>query len=60
LLRVVPRTATVRSLSPVELYSLGRSDFQERFKSSEDLRAAMAGTGDARYAETQNRLLLRR
>jgi MFS family permease len=60
LLRDVPRTATVRSLSPVELYSLGRSDFQELLKRSEDLRATMAGTGDARYIETQNRLLLRR
>ena len=60
LLRDVPRTATVRSLSPVELYSLGRPDFQELLKRSEDLRAAMAGTGDARYIETQNRLRLRR
>jgi MFS family permease len=60
LLRDVPRTATVRSRSPVELYSLGRSDFQELLERFEDLRAAMTGTGDARYVETQTRLLLRR
>jgi MFS family permease len=60
LLRDVPRTATVRSRGPVELYSLGRSDFQELLKRSEGMRATMTGTGDARYVETQNRLLLRR
>ena len=60
MLRDVPRTATVRSRGPVELYSLVRSDFQELLKRSEDLRAAMSGTGDARYVETQTRLLLRR
>jgi MFS family permease len=60
LLRDVPRTATVRSRGPVELYSLGRSDFQELLKRSEDLRATMTGTGDVRYVETQTRLLLRR
>jgi CRP-like cAMP-binding protein len=56
----VPRTATERSRGPLELYSLSREDFQDRLERSEDLRAAMTGTSDARYLETQNRLLLRR
>jgi MFS family permease len=60
LLRDVPRTATVRSRGPVELYSLGREDFQELLERSEELKHAMTGTSDARYVETQNRLLLRR
>ncbi len=56
----VPRTATVRSRGPVELYSLGRGDFQELLGRFEEVRAAMTGTSDARYLETQNRLLTRR
>jgi MFS family permease len=60
LLRDVPRTATVRSRGPVELYSLGRDDFRELLERSEELQSAMTGTSDARYVETQNRLLLRR
>ena len=60
LLRDVPRTATVRSRGPVELYSLGRDDFWELLERSEDLKSAMTGTSDTRYVETQNRLLLRR
>ena len=60
LLRDVPRTATVRSRGPVELYSLGRDDFRELLERSEELKSAMTGTSDARYVETQNRLLLRR
>ena len=60
LLREVPRTATVRSRGPVELYSLGRDDFRELLERSEELKSAMTGTSDARYVETQNRLLLRR
>ena len=60
LLRDVPRTATVRSRGPVELYSLGRDDFRDLLERSEELQSAMTGTSDARYVETQNRLLLRR
>jgi MFS family permease len=60
LLRDVPRTATVRSRGPVELYSLGREDFRDLLERSEELQSAMTGTSDARYVETQNRLLLRR
>jgi MFS family permease len=60
LLRDVPRTATVRSRSPMELYSLEREDFQELLERSEQLKRSMTGTSDARYVETQNRLLLRR
>jgi CRP-like cAMP-binding protein len=60
LLRDVPRTATVRARGLLELYSLSREDFRELLKRSEDLRAAMTGTSDARYLETQHRLLLRR
>lgn len=60
LLRDVPRTATVRTCGPVELYSLSRTDFQELLERSEELRASMTGASDARYIDTQNRLLLRR
>jgi hypothetical protein len=60
LLRDVPRTATVRARGPLELYSLGREDFQDLLERSEDLKSAMTGTSDARYVETQNSLLLRR
>lgn len=60
LLKDVPRTATVRARGPLELYSLTREDFQELLERSEELKSAMTGASDARYVETQNRLLLRR
>jgi ATP-binding cassette subfamily B protein len=60
LLRDVPRTATVRARGTMELYSLEREDFQKLLARSEGLKTAMTGTGDARYVETQNTLLLRR
>jgi MFS family permease len=60
LLKDVPRTATVRAKGTLELYSLEREDFQNLLERSEKLKSAMTGTSDARYVETQNRLLLRR
>jgi MFS family permease len=60
LLKDVPRTATIRAKGALELYSLEREDFQNLLERSEKLKSAMTGTSDARYVETQNRLLLRR
>jgi MFS family permease len=60
LLKDVPRTATVRAKGALELYSLEREDFRALLERSEKLKSAMTGTSDARYVETQNRLLLRR
>jgi MFS family permease len=60
LLKDVPRTATVRAKGTLELYSLEREDFRALLERSEKLKSAMTGTSDARYVETQNRLLLRR
>lgn len=59
LLRDVPRTATVRSRGAVETYSLSREDFQHLVGRSPELQASIAGTADARYIDTQNKLLLR-
>ncbi len=60
LLKDVPRTATVRAKGALELYCLEREDFRALLERSEKLKSAMTGTSDARYVETQNRLLLRR
>ena len=59
LLRDMPHTATVRARGPVEVYSLSRADFQELLQRSEEIKSAMTGTSDARYIETQRRLLKR-
>jgi CRP-like cAMP-binding protein len=59
LLREVPRTATVRARGPVELYSLSRADFQALLSRSDEFKTSLSGTSDARYLETQSRLLPR-
>ena len=60
MLRDVPRTATVRARGPVDLYALGREDFENLLARSEKLKSTMTSTSDARNVETQNSLLLRR
>jgi ATP-binding cassette subfamily B protein len=60
LLRDIPRTATVTTLSPVELYVLSRADFQELLRRSEEFHRTMEGAMDARYLNARTRLLLRR
>jgi len=59
LLRDTPRTATVRAGAATRLYSLARADFQELLARSEELRATLTGTSEARFVETQGRLSLR-
>jgi ATP-binding cassette subfamily B protein len=60
LLRGRPRTATVRSRGPVELYSLTCSDFHDLLRSSAELRQAVTETSEARYKRTEHVLLPRR
>jgi len=60
LLRDIPRTATVRTLGPVELYSLSRADFQGLLRRSREFHRAMEGAMDARCLNARTRLLLRR
>lgn len=60
LLRNVPRTATVRAKGAVEAYTLSREAFQALLKGSSEFERSISGTGDARYIDTQNKLLLRR
>ena len=58
LLRDVPRTATCRAVDTVELYSLGRSDFQSLRDQSEDFDRALLARSDARAIASRNRLLI--
>jgi MFS family permease len=59
LLRNVPRAATVRSLSPVELYSLSREDFQDLLRMSDMLDKTMRAGTLARDRARQSVLLMR-
>lgn len=59
LLRDVPRTATVRSLSPVDLYSLSRVDFQDLLRRSSMLDETMKVGTLARDRARQSVLLTR-
>lgn len=59
LLRNAPRAATVRSLSPVELYSLSREDFQNLLRRSDMLDKTMWAGTLARDRVRQSILLTR-
>jgi MFS family permease len=59
LLRAVPRTATVRSLGPAEVYSLSRAAVQDLLRRSEELERAMRAGSDARDRERCSRLAAR-
>jgi CRP-like cAMP-binding protein len=58
LLQDVPRTATVMSRGPVELYSLSRDDFQELLKRSQEFQDAMHGISAYRNVDLQAKLLV--
>lgn len=60
LLRDLPRAATVKALSPVELYRLNRADFESLLGRSEEFHRAIEGAMDVRYLNARTRLLLRR
>ena len=60
LLRDVPRVATVRARSDMQVFSLMRVDFQNILGRSDAFRTNLSKTADARYLEAQSTLRMLR
>jgi CRP-like cAMP-binding protein len=55
----VPRTVTVKAVTPVELYTSNRHDFQQLLRLSGEFETAIIGGSDARFSARKAKLMTR-